>query len=95
MVQGTKLQAALSNAGLWTNVMNHFAANTATICNIDIVLLLSLSYTYYLRCKLFHGEVPDSTFKLKPTDEDWEIEELGKLLEIVVFELLNHNHILR
>ena len=51
--------------------------------------------TYYLRCKLFHGEVPDSTFKLKPTDEDWEIEELGKLLEIVVFELLEHNHIFR
>ena len=50
---------------------------------------------YYLRCKLFHGEVPDSTFKLKPTDEDWEIEELGKLLEIVVFELLEHNHIFR
>lgn len=94
-VQGPKLRAALSNAGLWTNLMNHFAANTTTIFNIDIVLLLSLSYTYYLRCKLFHGEVPDSTFKLKPTDEDWEIEELGKLLEIVVFELLEHNHILR
>ena len=79
----------------YENVVNHFAANTATICDIDIVLLLSLSYTYYLRCKLFHGEVPDSTFKLKPTDEDWEIEELGKLLEIVVFELLEHNHIFR
>ena len=95
LVYGQKVQAALSGAGLWTNVVNHFAANTATICNIDIVLLLSLSYTYYLRCKLFHGEVPDSTFKLKFTDEDWEIEELGKLLETVVFELLEHNHILR
>lgn len=95
LVYGPKVQTALSSAGLWTNVVNHFAANTATICDIDIVLLLLLSYTYYLRCKLFHGEVPDSTFKLKPTDEDWEIEELGKLLEIVVFELLEHNHIFR
>lgn len=95
LVYGPKVQTALSSAGLWTNVVNHFAANTDTICDIDIVLLLSLSYTYYLRCKLFHGEVPDSTFKLKPTDEDWEIEELGKLLEIVVFELLEHNHIFR
>lgn len=95
LVYGPKVQTALSSAGLWTNVVNHFAANIATICDIDIVLLLSLSYTYYLRCKLFHGEVPDSTFKLKPTDEDWEIEELGKLLEIVVFELLEHNHIFR
>lgn len=95
LVYGPKVQTALSSAGLWTDVVNHFTANTATICDIDIVLLLSLSYTYYLRCKLFHGEVPDSTFKLKPTDEDWEIEELGKLLEIVVFELLEHNHIFR
>lgn len=47
--------------------------------------------------KIFNASalVPDSTFKLKPTDEDWEIEELGKLLEIVVFELLEHNHIFR
>lgn len=95
LVYGPKVQTALSSAGLWTNVVNHFAANTATICDIDIVLLLSLSYTYYLRCKLFHGEVPDSTFNLKPTDEDWEIEELDKLLEIVVFELLEHNYIFR
>lgn len=95
LVYGTKVQTALNDAGLWANVANHFAANTATVCDIDIVLLLSLSYTYYLRCKLFHGEVSDSTFKLKPTDEDWEIDELSKLLEIVVFELLEHNHILR
>lgn len=95
LVYGPKVQSALKGAGLWNNVITHFAANTATVCEIDVVLLLSLSYTYYLRCRLFHGEVPDSTFKLKPTDEDWEIEELGKLLEIVVFELLEHNHILR
>jgi hypothetical protein len=68
LVYGPKVQTALSSAGLWTDVVNHFTANTATICDIDIVLLLSLSYTYYLRCKLFHGEVPDSTFKLRIGD---------------------------
>lgn len=95
LVHEPKVQTALNNAGLLSKVTSHFMSNASTVCDIDIVLLLSLSYTYYLRCKLFHGEVPDSTFKLKPTDEDWEIEELSKLLEIVVFELLDHNHILR
>lgn len=41
------------------------------------------------------AKFPIVRLKLKPTDEDWEIEELGKLLEIVVFELLEHNHIFR
>lgn len=44
---------------------------------------------------MFHGETPDSTFKLKSTNEDREIEELVKLLELVTFELLENNKILR
>lgn len=95
LVNGPKVAAALTNAGLMANVTKHFKGNATKVCDIDIVLLMSLSYTYYMRCKLFHGEVPDSTFKVKATNEDWEIEKLNSILEIVVFELLEHNHILR
>lgn len=95
LLGGIKINAALINAGLRANIDSHFRANSATTNDIEIVLLMSLSYTYYIRCRLFHGEVPDSTFKLKKTNEDREIEELVKLLELVVFELIENNQILR
>lgn len=95
LLSGSKIQTALTNAGLMATINTHFANNATTNQDIDIVLLMSLSYTYYIRCKLFHGEVPDSTFKLQKTNEDREIDELNKLLELVVFELLEHNNILR
>lgn len=95
LLDGAKINAVLISSGFRTIVDAHFKANAATTNDIDVVLLMSLSYTYYIRCRLFHGEVPDSTFKLKKTNEDREIEELNKLLEIVVFELLENNNILR
>ncbi len=62
LLSGSKIQTALTNAGLMATINTHFANNATTNQDIDIVLLMSLSYTYYIRCKLFHGEVPDSTF---------------------------------
>ncbi len=95
LLDGEKIDAALVLAGLRAIVDAHFVANATTRKDIDIVVLMSLSYTYYVRCRMFHGETPDSTFKLKDTNEDREIEELVKLLELVTFELLENSHILR
>lgn len=92
---GRKIHQALSNSGNLPIVNNHFAVNAATNHDIDLVLLLSLTYTYYIRCRLFHGEVIDSTFKLKSTKEDFEVEKLTVLLESVIFELLSSWGILR
>lgn len=92
---GKKIHHALSNSGNLPIVNNHFAVNAATINDIDLVLLLSLTYTYYIRCRLFHGEVIDSTFKLKITREDYEVEKLVLLLESVIYELLSNWRILR
>ena len=92
---GRKIQQALSNSGNLPIVNNHFAVNAATNHDIDLVLLLSLTYTYYIRCRLFHGEVIDSSFKLKSTKEDYEVEKLTELLESVIFELLSNWGILR
>lgn len=94
LVAGPKVSVALS-PDQTNDVQAHFTAHNATVNEIDIVQLMSLTYTYYIRCKMFHGEVSESTFKLKQTDEDWEIHELVQLLEKVVYELLNNNNILR
>ena len=95
LLGGDKINAVLVERGERNNIDTHFSANAETKKDIDIVLLMSLSYTYYVRCRMFHGEIPDSTFKLKRTNEDYEIEELVKLLELVTFELLDNNNILR
>ena len=90
-----KIQQTLINHGRLPLVNTHFRTNATTNNDIDIVLLLSLSYTYFIRCRLFHGEVIDSTFKLKSTREDYELEKMTVLLETVIFELLSNSSILR
>lgn len=95
LIGGDTVHAILVSSGEYADVEQHLNINAATENNIDIVLLMSLTYTYHIRCKMYHGEVPDSTFKLKETDEDWEVPQLVTLLELVVYELLNSNHILR
>lgn len=95
IVSSRKITKILSEAGKLADVQQHFIDNKNTKKDIDIVLLMSLSYAYYMRCKYFHGEVPDSTFKLQQTNEDIEILRLTELLESVVYELLNNNNIFR
>ena len=90
-----KIQQVLTNHGRLHAVNTHFTTNATTNNDIDIVLLLSLSYTYFIRCRLFHGEVIDSTFKLKSTREDYEIGKMTELLETVIYELLSNCKILR
>lgn len=92
---GRKIQLALSASGNLPIVNHHFSVNATTHNDIDLVLLLSLTYTYYIRCRLFHGEVIDSTFKLKQTREDYEVEKMSALLETVLFELFCNYNILR
>lgn len=92
---GRKIQLALSASGNLPIVNHHFAVNSTTHNDIDLVLLLSLTYTYYIRCRLFHGEVIDSTFKLQKTREDYEVEKMSVLLETVLFELFSNCMILR
>lgn len=90
-----KISIALNRAGLLTDVQNHFNVHSSTKSDVELVLLFALSYTYYIRCRLFHGEVPDSMFKIKDNNEDKEIQKLTELLEVVVYELLNNCSILR
>lgn len=90
-----KIMNALNSGGYLTSVNAHFTSNAGTTNDIDLVLLISLTYTYFIRCRLFHGEVIDTTFKVKETKEDYEIRDLGDLLEVVIFELLLNSSLLR
>lgn len=89
------IKSELVNQSKLQTVLNHFASNKNTIKDIELVLWLSITYTYYIRCKMFHAEFPDSSFKLIPTDEDRIIEALSNLLEIVVKEIIEIQTLLR
>jgi hypothetical protein len=78
-----------------SRVRNHISTHLTVSSDIELVTLLSLKYAYYVRNKMFHGEIPDSTFKVHETNEDFEIDKLNELLSALIFELLNNNCILR
>lgn len=92
---GHKIQQVLVKNGVLAQVNSHFRNHATTNNDIDLVLLLSISYTYFIRCRLLHGEVLDSTFKLKSTRGDYEIEKMTELIETVLYELLFNCNILR
>lgn len=85
----------LTRESLINNVRSHISQNLSTNCDAELVTLLSLKYSYFVRNKMFHGEIPDSTFKLFETNEDIEIDRINNLLTALVFELINNNEILR
>lgn len=85
----------LRRESLYDQVETHIEDNLHTICDMELVTLLSLKYAYFVRNKMFHGEIPDSTFKLHETNEDIEIDRMNELLTPLVFEIINNNNILR
>ena len=90
-----KIQKELTLRSETQDVLNHFLSHNASVNEIELVLLLSLTYTYFIRCKMFHAEFPDSSFKLISTYEDKIINALSGLLEIVVQELIEVQALLR
>ena len=84
------------NAKLLLNdVTNHINRNMSSVCDAELITILSLKYTYFVRNKMFHGEIPDSTFKLHETNEDIEIDRINEILSSLIFELIDNNNILR
>lgn len=44
---------------------------------------------------MFHGEIPDSTFKIHNNNEDIEIDKLNDILSSLICELINNNDKMR
>jgi len=84
----------LLTKGYLSTVESHLSNNINTSNDIELVTLLSLKYAYYVRNKMFHGEISDRTFTVHETDEDIEIDNINTLLSTLIFELIENNHIL-
>lgn len=80
----------LKNANLYNDVVSHI--NQAPIRkDCELITLLSIKYAYFVRNKIFHGEIPDSTFKIHDDYIDDEIDNLNGILSTLIFEIINGN----
>jgi hypothetical protein len=78
-----------------TTIDNHIIKNLHTRVDAELVTLLAIKYSYFVRNKLFHGETTDGTFKLKSNNMDNEMKRLNSLLEVLVMELMESYQLLR
>ena len=74
---------------------NHINNNLHTTVDAELVTLLSIKYAYFVRNKMFHGEIADGTFKVKLNNLDNEMKLLDDLLEVLVLELIENHQLFR
>lgn len=85
-------QNELNHYGFIANIQNHITFYKQHPQNDDmqLVALLCCKYSYFLRNKMFHGEIVDKTFSFIPNNnDDILIDKLNELLGIVTSELIN------
>lgn len=81
----------LSNNGTLAVVQSHITTNLATLTRSDeqVLCILCSRYAYYLRNKIFHGELPDFSFNFSQgTQDDKRLDKINLLLEDLNYELL-------
>lgn len=83
------------NPAFRTTIDNHINNNLHTTVDAELVTLLAIKYSYFVRNKLFHGETADGTFKVKSNNLDNEMKRLNSLLEVLVMELMENYQLLR
>lgn len=84
----------LDQENLLEKVKSHFSSNKERY-DIEMIPLLTIKYSYFVRNKMFHGEIPDSTFKIHNNNEDMEIDKLNDILSSLIRELINNNDKMR
>lgn len=80
--------------GLDAAVTTHIAANRNPV-PVEKIPLLAVKYAYFIRNKMFHGEIPDSTFKVHTDENDILIDRLNTILSTLIFELIAYSTSLR
>lgn len=81
-------------AGLLSKVNNHISLHTTDTVDAELVTLIAIKYAYFVRNKMFHGEVIDGTFRIRNNNLDAEIQKLNALLEVLVMEIMeNYQHL--
>lgn len=85
-------QSELNQYGFIANIQNHitYYKRHQQTDDMQLAALLCCKYSYFLRNKMFHGEMVDVTFSFIPNNnDDVLIDELNKILGIVTSELIN------
>lgn len=80
----------LKNAGFYGDVVSHIN-QVPTRKDEELITLLSIKYAYFVRNKMFHGEIPDRTFKIHNDLIDDEIDNLNSILSTLIYEIINNN----
>lgn len=85
----------LESKGVLEKIEAHFHKYEKTEKDVEILLLLCVSYVYFLRCKLFHAEIIDNSFSLQETCQERQIKFFVDYLQRIVREILNNANLLR
>ena len=71
----------------------HIAIYTTNpiINDVQLAAFLCCKFAYFVRNKIFHGEVYEKNFRFYNTvDDDWQLDELNVILETLSYELINN-----
>lgn len=87
-------EECLRNTGVLSQVQSHLTRYTTPPHNHqldeEVVAFICCKYCYFLRNKLFHGEIPEFTFRIYHSiTEDKTVDILNEYLSAVVKDLLN------
>jgi hypothetical protein len=63
--------------------------------NLQLAAFMCCKFAYYIRNKMFHGEVYEKNFRFySAADDDWQLDELNTILETLTFELIDNYRLL-
>lgn len=61
--------------------------------DIELVAFLCIKYSYFIRNKIFHAERHDYSFTFIQSEQIEELDWINKILETLIFELIDSNNL--
>jgi hypothetical protein len=95
IINDKRINTILHSNNEFSNINTHLKKNYNTINEVELLILIALTYVYYIRCKMFHAEIPDGSFKIAVTKEDANIKMLNGLIKLIILELINNSNLMR
>lgn len=81
----------MTHFGIYIDVKSHICSYLALREHHDekVLTMICCKYAYYLRNKMFHGEILDFSFTFaQGTDDAPRLDKINSLLELLCYELL-------
>jgi hypothetical protein len=83
----------LENAEVLDDINAHIAYHTArpVVNDIQLAAFMCCKLAYYLRNKIFHGEIYERHFRFyNVVSDDYQLDEINAVLEMLTYELIDH-----